>query len=46
MRFHTAGVAVVPSPKVELKATYQKAISDEPGGPKSDYVLGGVGFQF
>ena len=46
MQFHTAGVAVVPSPKVQLKATYQRAISNEPGGPKSDYVLGGVGFQF
>ncbi len=46
MQFHTAGIAVVPSDKVELKATYQHAISDQPGGPKSDYLLGGVGFQF
>lgn len=46
MQFHTAGIAVIPSPKVILKLTYQKALSEEPGGPKSDYVLGGVGFTF
>jgi hypothetical protein len=46
LRFHTAGVAVFPSPKVVLKANYRKVISDEPGGAKSDSVLGAVGFFF
>ena len=46
LRFHTAGIAVFPSPKVVLKANYRKVISDEPGGAKSDSVLGAVGFFF
>jgi hypothetical protein len=46
LRFHTAGVAVFPSPKVVLKANYRKVISDAPGGAKSDSVLGAVGFFF
>ena len=45
-QFHTAGVAVFPSPKVVLKATYQHVIDGEEGGAKADSVLGGVGFFF
>jgi hypothetical protein len=37
---------VFPSPKLVLKATYQKVITNEPGGANSDSVLGGVGFFF
>jgi hypothetical protein len=46
LQFHTAGIAIFPSPKMVLKATYQKVIDREPGGAKSDSVLGGVGFFF
>ncbi len=46
LQFHTAGLAVFPSPKVVLKATYQRVIDGEAGGAKSDSVLGGVGFFF
>src|SRR5262249_55442655 len=42
MQFHTAGVAIIPSPKVVLKLTYQKAIA----GANADYVLGAIGFSF
>jgi hypothetical protein len=45
-QFHTAGVAVFPSPKLVLKATYQKVINNDPAGARSDSVLGGVGFFF
>jgi hypothetical protein len=45
-QFHNVGVAVFPSPKLVLKATYQKVITNEPGGANSDSVLGGVGFFF
>jgi hypothetical protein len=44
--FHTAGVAVFPSPQIVLKATYQKIINRDPAGARSDSVLGGVGFFF
>ena len=44
--FHTVGVAVFPSPKLVLKANYQKVISRQPGGARSDSYLGGVGFFF
>lgn len=44
--YHTVGVAVFPSPKVVLKANYQKVISHQPGGAQSDSILGGVGFFF
>jgi len=37
---------VFPSPKVVLKATYQKVINKDPAGANSDSVLGGVGFFF
>jgi hypothetical protein len=46
LQFHTAGVAVFPSPKVALKATYQHIQDKEAGGAKSDSVLGAVGFFF
>ena len=45
-QFHTAGVAVFPSPKVVLKATYQKVIDKSLVGALSDSFLGGVGFFF
>ena len=34
------------SPKVVLKATYQKVINKDPAGANADSVLGGVGFFF
>jgi hypothetical protein len=46
LQFYTAGIAVFPSPKVALKATYQKVKNKDPGGTNSDSVLGGVGFFF
>ena len=46
LQFHNAGVAIFPSPKLVLKATYQKVINKDPAGAKSDSVLGGVGFLF
>ena len=46
LQFHNVGVAVFPSPKVVLKATYQKVINKDPAGAKSDSILGGVGFFF
>jgi hypothetical protein len=46
MQFHNVGIAVFPSPKVVLKATYQKVINNDPAGANSDSVLGGVGFFF
>jgi hypothetical protein len=46
LQFHSVGIAIFPSPKLVLKATYQKVIDREPGGAKSDSVLGGVGFFF
>ncbi len=46
LQFHTLGVAVFPSPKLALKATYQKVKSNDPAGAQSDSVLGAVGFLF
>jgi hypothetical protein len=46
IQFHTAGIAIFPSPKMVLKATYQKVIDREPGGAKADSFLGAVGFFF
>jgi hypothetical protein len=46
LQFHTAGFAVFPSPKIVLKGTYQKVLDGETGGPRSDSVLGAVGFFF
>jgi hypothetical protein len=45
-QFYTAGIAVFPSPKLVLKATYQKVKNRDPAGAQSDSVLGGVGFFF
>ncbi len=45
-QFHTAGLAVFPSPKVVLKATYQHVIDKSVVGALSDSFLGGVGFFF
>ncbi len=45
-QFHTAGIAVFPSPQIVLKATYQKVINRDPAGANSDSVLGGIGFFF
>lgn len=44
--FHTMGVAIFPSPKLVLKATYQKVKSNDPAGANADSILGGVGFFF
>jgi hypothetical protein len=46
LQFHTAGIAVFPSPKLALKLNYQRVIDLEPGGARSDSVLAGVGFLF
>ncbi len=46
LQFHNVGIAVFPSPKLVLKATYQKVISRDPAGAQSDSVLGGAGFFF
>ncbi len=45
-QYHTAGFAVFPSPKVVLKATYQRVIDKSVTGALSDSFLGGVGFFF
>jgi hypothetical protein len=45
-QFHSAGVAVFPSPNIVLKATYQKVINRDPAGANSDSILGAVGFFF
>src|SRR5579872_7416636 len=45
-QFHTAGVAVFPSPKLVLKAEYQRVIDKSASGALSDSFLGGVGFFF
>ncbi len=46
MQFHNVGVAVFPSPKLVLKATYQKVLNKDPAGANADSFLGGVGFFF
>jgi hypothetical protein len=45
-QFHSAGIAVFPSPQIALKATYQKVINRDPAGANSDSFLGGIGFFF
>ncbi len=45
-QFHSAGIAVFPSPQIALKATYQKVINRDPAGANADSFLGGVGFFF
>ena len=46
LQFHTAGIAVFPSPKVVMKLDYQKIINREVDGARSDSVLGGFGYFF
>jgi hypothetical protein len=46
LQFHTMGVAIFPSPKLVLKATYQRVIDKSLVGALSDSFLGGVGFFF
>jgi len=46
LQFHSIGLAVFPSSKLVLKATYQKVINRDPAGANSDSILGGVGFFF
>jgi hypothetical protein len=46
LQFHTLGIAVLPSPHLTLKLNYQRVSDGEPGGARSDSVLGGVGFFF
>src|SRR5258708_15031799 len=45
-QFYTTGVAVFPSPKLVLKATFQKVKNRDPAGAQSDSVLGGGGLFF
>lgn len=45
-QFHTVGLAVFPSPKLALKATYQKVVDKSMSGALADSFLGGVGFFF
>ena len=46
LQFHTMGVAVFPSPKLVLKATYQRVRNRDPAGAQSDSFLGALGFFF
>jgi hypothetical protein len=46
LQFHSAGVAVFPSPKLVLKANYRKVINKDPAGANADSFLGAVGFFF
>jgi len=46
LQFHTVGLAVFPSPKLVLKANYQRVIDNSLTGALSDSFLGGVGFFF
>jgi hypothetical protein len=39
-------VAVFPTPKVVLKATYQHVKNNDPAGALSDSFLGAIGFFF
>jgi hypothetical protein len=45
-RFQDFGLALFPSPKAVLKATYQRVRNNDPLGAQSDSILGGVGFFF
>lgn len=46
LQFHNVGLAIFPSPKLVLKATYQRIIDKSITGAMSDSFLGGVGFFF
>jgi hypothetical protein len=45
-RFQDFGLAVFPSPKIVLKATYQRVRNNNPLGAQADSILGGIGFFF
>jgi hypothetical protein len=45
-QFHTLGLAVFPTPQIVLKLDYQLALDDAPDSPKSNHLLGAVGFFF
>jgi hypothetical protein len=45
-RFQDFGLALFPSPKIVLKATYQRVRNNDPLGAQSGSILGGVGFFF
>ena len=44
MTFHDFGVAAFPSPNLVFKLDYTKMVDNSPTGPRSDRVLGGVGW--
>ncbi len=46
VQYHSAGVAVFPTPEVVFKLTYQHVIDRSQSGARSDSILGGVGFFF
>ncbi len=46
LQFHNAGIAIFPSPKLVLKATYQRVKNRDPEGTHADSILGAVGFFF
>jgi hypothetical protein len=45
-QFHTFGIALFPTPQVVLKLDYQIALDDAPNSPRTDHLLGAVGFFF
>ena len=45
-QYFTMGVAVFPTPELVLKLNYQHIIDSQPGGARSDSVLGAVGWFF
>lgn len=45
-QFHTIGLAAFPTPQIVLKLDYQFALDDAPRSPRSDHLLGAVGFFF
>lgn len=45
-QFHTVGLAAFPSPQLDLKLDYRRALDDAAGSPRADHLLGGVGFFF
>jgi hypothetical protein len=45
-QFHTIGLAAFPTPQIVLKLDYQFALDDAPHSPRSDHLLGAVGFFF
>jgi Phosphate-selective porin O and P len=44
MTFHDVGIAMYPNPSLVLKLNYTKILDHSPTGPKSDRVLGGIGW--